>query len=250
MTLLDQLMGKLIVSCQAQPGSPLNVPEVIAAIAEASMLRGAAGVRIEGPDRVRAVRDRLPNAPIIGLWKQTIVGFSPYITPQFHHAQAIATAGADIIAIDATDRPRPDGETVPEIVRRIHDELGKLVMADVDSITAAEQAIAAGVDLVGTTLFGYTEATATATPPGFDLLQQLVTQFTTPPVTSLANPPQPATQARQTLIICEGGIHSPQTMAQAFAYGADAVVVGTAITGIDLLVDQYIAAVPAPSIAP
>jgi len=228
MAILDRLAGNLIVSCQAQTGSPLNAPEVIAAIAAATVQRGAAGVRIESPDRVRAVRDRLPDIPLIGLWKQQIGDFAPYITPQYHHAEAIVQAGADIIAIDATPRPRPDGETVAAIVRRLHDRFGILVMADVDSMASAEWAIAAGVDLVGTTLFGYTEETEQQTPPGFDLLADLVAWR------DRAERPVP--------IICEGGIGTPEQMAQALAIGADSVVVGTAITGIDLLVDQYVQA--------
>lgn len=228
MTLLDRLAGNLIVSCQAQTGSPLNTPEVIAAIAAATVQRGAAGVRIEGSDRVRAVRDRLPDIPLIGLWKQSIDDFAPYITPQYRHGEAIAEAGADIIAIDATPRPRPGGETVAEIVRLLHERFGVLVMADVDSMASAEFAIAAGVDLVGTTLFGYTEATQQQTPPGFDLLADLVAWR------DRSDRPVP--------IICEGGIATPAQMAQALAIGADAVVVGTAITGIDLLVDRYMQA--------
>jgi N-acylglucosamine-6-phosphate 2-epimerase len=230
MTILDRLAGNLIVSCQAQADSPLNTPDVIAAIAAATVQRGAVGVRIEGPDRVRAVRDRLPDIPLIGLWKQQIGEFAPYITPQYHHAAAIASAGADIIAIDATPRPRPDGETVADIVRQLHDNFGLLVMADIDSIAAAEFAIAAGVDLVGTTLFGYTDETRQQTPPGFDLLADLVAWR------DRADRPVP--------IVCEGGIATPDQMARAFAIGADSVVVGTAITGIDLLVDRYLQAVP------
>jgi N-acylglucosamine-6-phosphate 2-epimerase len=230
MTVLDRLAGHLIVSCQAQTGSPLNTPEVIAAIAAATVQRGAAGVRIEGPDRVRAVRDRLPDVPLIGLWKQQIGDFAPYITPQYRHAEAIANAGADIIAIDATPRPRPEGETVADIVRQIHDRFGLLVMADIDSMASAEFAIAAGVDLVGTTLFGYTEATRHQTPPGFDLLADLVAWR------DRTDHPVP--------IICEGGIATPEHMAQTLAIGADSVVVGTAITGIDLLVDRYVQALP------
>jgi len=237
-TALDRLDGQLVVSCQAQAGSPLNVPQVIAAMAAASMQRGAGGVRIEGVDRVRAVREALPDAPLIGLWKQQIDDFAPYITPQYHHAAAIAAAGADIVALDATPRDRPAGETLPEIVRRLHTEFGVAVMADIDSLASAEFAIAAGVDAIGTTLYGYTEETQMRTPPGFELLGDLV---------ALA---RRGDRDRSTTVICEGGIAAPAEMAEAFAIGAEAVVVGTAITGIDLLVDRYVRAVPQPSASP
>ncbi len=220
--LLDKIRQKLIVSCQAPIESPLHDPSMIAAIAQAAINQGAVGVRLDTPAHVKAVRQR-SSAPIIGLWKQQIPGYEVYITPQFEHAQAIAEAGADIIAIDATLRARPNGETVKEIIRRIHTELGKAVMADIDTVEAAIAAEAAGADVVGTTLYGYTAQTQQFTPPGFKLLNQLVETLSVP-------------------VICEGGIASPQMARQALDLGAHAVVVGTAITGIDLQVQAYQAA--------
>jgi N-acylglucosamine-6-phosphate 2-epimerase len=216
---LQSLQGGLIVSCQAPAGSPMHEPSVIAAMAQASVNQGAVGVRIESPAHVAAVRQRV-SAPIIGLWKQTIPGFDVYITPQVHHAAAIAQAGADIIAIDATARPRPNGETLASLIQRIHSELGKPVMADVDTLDNAIAAVQAGADLVGTTLYGYTDETNQFKPPGFELLTQLV-------------------QKLATFIICEGGIASASMAKQAIDLGADAVVVGTAITGVDLQVKAY-----------
>ncbi len=208
----------LIVSCQAPVDSPLHDPSVIAAIAQAAVNQGAVGVRIDTPTHISAVRQRV-QVPIIGLWKQQIPGFSVYITPQFHHAAAVAEAGADIIAIDATLRDRPGGETVAGLIARIHAELGKPVMADVDTLAGAIGAVQAGADLIATTLYGYTEETQHLSPPGFNLLTEL-TQL-----------PPPA--------ICEGGIASPQMARRALDLGAYAVVVGTAITGIDAHVKAY-----------
>ncbi len=197
---------------------------MIAAIAQAAILNGAVGVRIDTPAHVKAVRERV-KSPIIGLWKQQIPGYEVYITPQFEHAEAIAQAGADIIAIDATLRDRPGAETVETLITRIHDELGKPVMADVDTIESAITAAAAGADIVGTTLYGYTAQTKNLAPPGFDLLAQIVEQLSVP-------------------AICEGGIASPQQAKHALELGAFAVVVGTAITGIDYNVKMYRAAFP------
>ncbi|MBW4447189.1 MAG: N-acetylmannosamine-6-phosphate 2-epimerase [Spirirestis rafaelensis WJT71-NPBG6] len=216
---IKSLHHGLIVSCQAPVDSPLYEPNIIAAIAQAAVNNGAVGVRIDTPAHISAVRDRL-KVPIIGLWKQVIADSDVYITPQFHHASAVAKAGADIIAIDATIRNRPGGETVNDIITRIHQELGKPVMADVDTIEAADAAVKAGADIVGTTLFGYTGATKHLSPPGWELLKQMV---------KLDIP-----------AICEGGISSPQMARQALDLGAYAVVVGTAITGIDYLVKAYI----------
>lgn len=218
-TIIQKLHQSLIVSCQAPTDSPLYDPQVISAMAQAAILRGAAGVRIDTPSHVSAVRQRT-EAPIIGLWKQQIPGFDVYITPQFEHANAIAFAGADIIAIDATPRKRPGEETLDTLITRIHQELGKPVMADVDTMEAAIAAANAGADIVGTTLYGYTNQTKHLTPPGFELLAQMVEKLDLP-------------------VICEGGIASPQMAQTALQLGAYAVVVGTAITGIDLQVKAY-----------
>ncbi len=219
---IQSLQGGLVVSCQAPAQSPLHEPSVIAAIAQASIFQGAVGVRIDTPAHVEAVRQRV-DLPIIGLWKQQLAGSDVYITPQFIHAQAIALAGADIIAIDATLRPRPEAETVMSLIQHIHDDLGKLVMADVDTVEGAIAAVEAGADIVGTTLYGYTAETRHLKPPGFDLLKQLVARLDAP-------------------VVCEGGIATPQMVRQALDLGAYTVVVGTAITGIDLLVQSYVAA--------
>ena len=226
---IKALRHGLIVSCQAPVDSPLHEPVVIAAIALAAINQGAIGVRIDTPAHISAVRQQV-KAPIIGLWKQQLPGYEVYITPQFHHAGAIAQSGADIIAIDATFRERPVGETVASLISRIHGELGKPVMADVDTIEAAIAAEAAGADLIATTLYGYTAQTnhlssplfpeGTPSLPGFNLLAQLVQQLNSP-------------------AICEGGISSPQLARQALDLGAYAVVVGTAITGIDHQVRAY-----------
>ncbi len=209
----------LVVSCQAPVDSPLHDPVVIAAIAASAINRGAVGVRIDTPAHVKAVRQQI-NQPIIGLWKQQIPGFEVYITPRFEDAEAIANSGADIIAIDATLRERPQGLTVKQLIARIHQDLNKKVMADVDCLEAAIAAVEAGADCVGTTLFGYTQPTKHQSPPGFDLLEKMVQQLNVP-------------------VICEGGIASPAMAKHALELGAYAVVVGTAITGIDALVQAY-----------
>lgn len=217
--ILQLIRGGLIVSCQAPIDSPLHNPVVIAAMAQASINQGAVGVRLDTPTHIKAVRERVGSGiPIIGLWKQKLPKYEVYITPLFVHAQEIAAAGADIIALDATLRNHPD--SVDSLILRIHSELGKLVMADTDTIESALAAEKAGADLVATTLYGYTEETKHLSPPGFELLAQMVAQLKIP-------------------AICEGGITSPEMAKKAIDLGAFAVVVGTAITGIDLQVKAY-----------
>lgn len=222
--MLETLKSRLIVSCQSPSDSPLHDSKIIAAIAQACVMRGSAGIRLDTPAHVQAVRQLLPNIPIIGLWKRQFPDYEVYITPRFQDAEAIARAGADIIAIDATKRKRPDGENLQELITRIKQELGKLVMADIDNLENAIAARDAGADIVGTTLYGYTQETKHLTPPGFSLLQAMVNQLEIP-------------------VICEGGIATPTQAKQALDMGAYSVVVGTAITGIDLKVQAFHSAI-------
>jgi N-acylglucosamine-6-phosphate 2-epimerase len=218
---LETIKSGLIVSCQAPVESPLHDPVIIAAMAHACVNRGACGVRIDSPTHVKATRQQLPDIPIIGLWKRDYTDCSVYITPKYRDALEIAQAGADIIAVDATLRKRPDEENLGEIINRLHQETGKLVMADIDSIESAIFAVAAGADIVGTTLYGYTEATQHLLPPSFAFLEELVNKLSVP-------------------IICEGGIRAPGEAKKALESGAYAVVVGTAITGIDLKTTAFL----------
>ena len=200
-------------------------PDVIAAMAEASLRNGATGVRLESPQHIGAVRSRCPGALIVGLWKRTYPDSAVYITPGWEEIRTVWGAGADVVAIDATERFRPGGQELEDLIHRARRELGAPLMADVDSLANGLRAAALGCDWVGTTLYGYTEATATQRPPAWELLPQLRQQL-----------PEAVT------LICEGGIASPQQVRQALAAGADAVVVGTAITGVDLQVAAYVAA--------
>lgn len=212
----------LIVSVQAPEGSPLRHPDVIAAMAEAALANGASGVRLESPEHIGAVRRRCPDALIIGLWKRTYPDSPVYITPGWGEISAVWAAGADVIALDATERRRPDAQELPELIKRARRDLGAVLMADVDSVANGLRAAELGCDWIGTTLYGYTEDTATDKPPGWDLLPALRNGL--PPTVS---------------VICEGGIASAQQARQALDLGADAVVVGTAITGVDLQVAAY-----------
>jgi N-acylglucosamine-6-phosphate 2-epimerase len=213
-TALDVLKSGLIVSCQAPVESPLHDPVIIAAMARACVDRGAIGVRVDTPSHVSATRQQLPNIPIIGLWKRNYKDSEVYITPKGQDGLEIARSGADIIAIDATSRTRPDGETIAEMIDRLHRETGKLIMADVDSIENAIASVKAGADIVGTTLYGYTAETKHLQPPSFSFLQEMVAKISIP-------------------VICEGGIATPEEARKALELGAYSVVVGTAITGID-----------------
>ena len=218
----EQLDQGLIVSVQAPLGSPMRDPEVIAAMADAALRNGAVGVRLESPEHIGAVRRRCPEALIIGLWKCTFPDSSVYITPGWREIQAVWSAGADVIALDATQRPRPEQQSLADLIQRCRTELRAPLMADVDSIANGIHAADLGCEWVGTTLFGYTEDTADQKPPAIQLLPELRHELKT-----------------SVRLICEGGISTPTAARDALAAGADNVVVGTAITGVDLQVAAY-----------
>lgn len=218
--LLDRLRGGLVVSCQALPGEPLFGPQTMTAMARSAVLGGAVGVRVNGVDDITTVRAAL-DVPVIGLWKDGDSGV--YITPTLDHALAVAAAGADIVALDATDRPRPDGRSLAETVVELRRRTDALIMADVSTVKEGIEAVASGADLVGTTLSGYTDDAATADGPDFDLLEQSANRLTVP-------------------VLAEGRIDTPAQAAEALRRGAFAVVVGTAITRPAVITARFAAA--------
>ena len=213
------------MSVQAPEGSPMRHPDVIAAMAAASLARGAIGVRLESPEHIGAVRRRCPQALIVGLWKRTFSDSAVYITPGWAEIEAVWAAGADLVALDATSRHRPRGQDLAQLIGRTQAELGAPLMADVDTLSNGLRAAALGCLWVGTTLHGYTEETASSRPPAWDLLE-----------------PLRAALPAEVSLICEGGITSSREACRARQLGADAVVVGTAITGVDLQVAAYVKA--------
>lgn len=217
MTLFERLRGGLIVSVQAWRGSALGDPQVISAMACASEANGAVAVRIAGVDHLRAVRARV-ELPIVGLIKREYPGFEPYITPTIDEVREIAETGAEIVAFDATARRRPAGTRLDDLIAAIHAH-GCLALADCSTAADARGAAALGADAVATTLCGYTPETAGQRLPALDLVAELA--------------------ALPTFRICEGGIHSPGDARAALDAGADAVVVGTAITNVDWLVREF-----------
>jgi N-acylglucosamine-6-phosphate 2-epimerase len=217
MSTLDALRGGLIVSVQAWRGSAIDDPAFIAAMAQSAQEGGAVGVRVEGAGDLRAVRARV-RLPMIGLIKREYAGFEPYITPGLAEIREVIDTGAEIVAFDATGRPRPDGSTVAAAIEVIHDA-GRLALADCATVADATSAAAAGADAVATTLCGYTPGTRGHLLPALDVVAEIARL--------------PA------FCICEGGIRLPPQVRTALEAGADAVVVGTAITNVDWLVREF-----------
>lgn len=199
----------LVVSCQAEEGSPFFQPESMARFAKAAELGGAVAIRAKEPD-IRAIKE-MCSLPIIGIDKVYLEGFEVYIAPRFEDAHRIAEAGADIIALDCTPRPRPGGVTMAELVQRIKSDLALPVMADIATLEEAIAAEKAGADIVATTLSGYTAYSPKRETPDFQLLEAVARAVEVP-------------------VVAEGHIHTPEEARACFELGAWAIVIGSAIT--------------------
>lgn len=199
----------VIVSCQGPPGTPLDDPYVMTALARAAELAGAVAIRAQGTADISTIRAAV-SVPIIGLLKRDIRG-TRWITPTIEDAQAVEAAGADMVAMDLTSRPRPDGLSVPELVRQLRSRIGVPVLADVSTVVEGIAAARAGASCIGSTLSGYTEYSRQLNGPDIELVAELVASVDVP-------------------IFAEGRYRSEEQVVEAFRRGAHAVVVGTAIT--------------------
>ena len=211
--LLRKIKGNLIVSCQALEGEPLYMENgsVMPLMARAAKQAGASAIRTNGVRDVVGIKEET-NLPIIGIIKKGYEGYEQYITVTMDEVDQLVKAGADIIAIDCTLRERVDGKTVDEFIKAIKDKYPQIIlMADISNLEEGINAWKSGIDMVGTTLSGYTPYTLKLEEPDFKLIEDLSKNIDIP-------------------VIAEGRIHTPEQAARALDLGAHAVVVGGAIT--------------------
>lgn len=216
------LKGVLVVSCQAVLGDPLKDVDALRRIAMACIRGGAGRLRLNGGEYIAAIRPHT-RLPIIGL-KKSCFGDRLRITPDFAAAIELANAGADIIALDCTNRTWPAGEPWQQLVKRIQQELRLPVMADIATLEEARAATAAGADLIGTTLYGYTEQTQDAGGFSWSLLADIIRETVRP-------------------VVAEGHISTPAEARRAIMAGAWCVVVGSAITRPGTITANFLRAI-------
>lgn len=211
---------KLLVSCQAADESPFRDSATMARFARAAVEGGAVGIRANGREDIQAIRQAV-DVPIIGIWKALQEDGEILITPTFEAARKLVEAGANLIALDCTAR----GEqfSALERLRRIRNELGVPVLADIATVDEAVRAAEAGADVVLSTLRGYTRETrhVKTFEPAF--ITELVRAVSVP-------------------VIAEGHIQTPQELCAAFDAGAFAAIVGTAITRPELVTRGFVSA--------
>ncbi|NMH83047.1 N-acetylmannosamine-6-phosphate 2-epimerase [Heyndrickxia coagulans] len=216
--MFDMVKGKLIVSCQALEDEPLHSPFIMSKMALAAKEGGAAGIRANSAEDIRAIKAET-GLPVIGIVKRDYEGSEVYITPTKKEIDELLAVKPDMIALDATGRKRPGGETLSSLIGYIH-EAGLPVMADISTEEEGLQAARLGADCVSTTLSGYTSYSPKQGEPDFALLKKLVDALTIP-------------------VFAEGHIDTPAEAKKALEFGAFAVVVGSAITRPQLITKKF-----------
>ncbi|ETP67696.1 hypothetical protein G159_16500 [Planococcus glaciei CHR43] len=218
MTVLEQISKKLIVSCQALEDEPLHDPYIMSKMALAAKQGGASGIRANTVKDIQAIKKEV-DLPIIGIIKQNYPGSNVYITPTMSEVDALHQEGVDIIAFDATKQERPDGKTFEQFFSEVKAKYPEqLFMADASTLEEAIAAEQAGVDIVATTLGGYTPYSEGTVP--LELLERMVEIVKVP-------------------VIAEGNFDTPEKAKKALDLGAHAVVVGSAITRPQLITEKF-----------
>lgn len=212
--LFELMKGTVIVSCQATPGEPLYLKDdsIMYLMARAAKQAGAKVIRTSSARDIAAIKEET-RLPVIGLIKREYPGYQGRITMTMREVDECMSAMADIVSIDCTDCPRGDGLTPAEFLKQVKAKYPNIIiMADCATYEEAVAAYAAGADLVGTTMSGYTPATADRTgEPDFELVRRLADDLPCP-------------------VIAEGRVHTPEQAREMLELGAWAVVVGGAIT--------------------
>lgn len=207
--ILNSIHKRLVVSCQALEGEPLNSSVIMGKMARAAEMGGAVAIRANGVQDIRSIKNSV-HLPVIGLIKQQYDDSDVYITPTKREVSLLLEANADMIALDATRRQRPNNEQLQDLIHQIK-KGGAFVMADVSTLHEGLLAEKLGADCVSTTLSGYTSYSRQLEGPDFTLIRELKEVLSIP-------------------VIAEGRISSPEEAKQALEAGAFSVVVGSAIT--------------------
>lgn len=221
--LLDKLKDGLIVSCQVQPDDPVYSMDFVLKMAQAAEWAGAAGIRANSPDQIKMIKEHV-DLPLIGLYKIWHEDTDVFITPTLDAARQVWNAGADIIALDCTDQITHEGKPAWELLPLVQKEIpDALIFADISTYEEAKRAVDLGADIVGPTLYGYTEATKHIEEPNLREFARMCRDF-----------------GDRAFMIMEGHIYTPEDAVKCLYLGADAVVVGSAITRPHLIAKRFV----------
>lgn len=201
----------LIVSCQAVKGEPLYGLDFMHHFARAAVLGGAKGIRANYVSDIVAIKKEV-DVPVIGIIKAVYEDSEVYITPTLKEVKELLATGCEVIALDATNRVRPNGEKLSDLVKYIRENAPEVeIMADCSTFEEARAADEMGFDYVGTTMRSYTPYTKGIEIPDYDLLKKMKKEL-------------------NAKVIAEGGIWETSQLEKVLECEPYAVVIGSAIT--------------------
>lgn len=219
---IEQLRGKLIVSCQALPHEPLHSSFIMGRMALAAKEGGACGIRANTKEDIREIQSQV-DLPVIGIVKRDYADSGVYITPSMQEIEELMEVKPEIIALDATGALRPGGVTLDDFYAEIRERYpDQLLMADCSTVEEALHADELGFDFIGTTMVGYTDQSRNdrIEEGDFEILRKILAQV-------------------KHLVIAEGNIDTPQKVKRVIELGAFSVVVGSSITRPQLITRTF-----------
>lgn len=219
---IEQLKGKLIVSCQALSYEPLHSSFIMGRMALAAKQGGALGIRANTKEDIEEIQ-KMVDLPIIGIVKRDYDDSEIYITPTMREIEELMEVKPEIIALDATNAKRPGGMRLEEFFGQIKSKYPEqLLMADCSTVEEAVFADKLGFDFIGTTLVGYTKQSKgdKIEENDFEILREVLAKVTHP-------------------VIAEGNINTPEKVKRVIELGSYSVVVGSAITRPQLITKTF-----------
>jgi len=218
---LKRIRHGLIVSCQALSTEPLYSSFIMGRMAFAAYQGGAVAIRANTPSDIKEIKKTV-DLPVIGLYKVEYDDSEVYITPTMKEIDELMEVGPEIIAMDATNRLRPNQQTLAEFFKEVKAKYpNQMFMADTSCYEEGVTAKELGFDIIGTTMAGYTEYTKGTKLPNYDLMKRYVDTLNMP-------------------IIAEGGIWTPEQLKAALDLGVWCAVVGTAITRPQNITERFV----------
>ena len=219
---VENLKGKLIVSCQALPEEPLHSSFIMGRMALAAKEGGASGIRANTKEDIKEIQSQI-DLPIIGIVKRDYADSDIYITPTMKEIDELMEVKPEIIAMDATISKRPGNKTLDEFFHEVKEKYpDQLWMADCSTVEEALHADELGFDFIGTTMVGYTKQSSNLKidENDFEILRTILSKVKHP-------------------VIAEGNINTPEKLKRVLELGAFCAVVGSAITRPQLITKSF-----------
>lgn len=221
--MLEQIKKGLVVSCQAQENEPLHSSFIMSKLALAAKQGGAVGIRAESKPDIIEIKKEV-DLPVVGIVKRNYTDSEVFITATKKEVNELIETGCEMIAMDATLRERPNGETLADLVSYVKEYYPQVqLMADISTLEDATNAVQLGFDCVSTTLYGYTNETKGCKlyENDFEFVKTILKNVSIP-------------------VIAEGNILTPEMARKVLDMGVYSVVVGGAITRPQQITTRFV----------